>query len=189
MRVLGPTAAQIAAASSGTSGGGSLVLINQFVSTGVESSFSFNVPNTYTHLRLIGAGRSQQAGTGNDAVSLRLNGDSGANYARQWILGTGASVSAAQASPTTSAIIGELPTAGDISGYQGTVDILFPLYRGPFAKGWHGTCMTVNNTTIGSLFVIPISGAWSGTAIITNIGLTTTAPLVANSTFSLYGYK
>ena len=61
------------------------------VGSGGTGTISFSsIPSTYTHLQLRGSLRTDNANTG-DNIRLRINGDTGSNYATHQLYGTGSS--------------------------------------------------------------------------------------------------
>lgn len=88
-------------------------LIETIVADGVVSSFDFqNIPQTYTHLFLIG-GAKIDGGNNEENLSVRFNNDSGANYNWQNINGANAAATAAAVAADNQIEIG-LMTGGAI---------------------------------------------------------------------------
>ena len=81
------------------------------VGAGGASSAIFNsIPNTYTHLQIRYITRNANA---DDSTIIRLNSDSGSNYARHFLRGNGTSATAAASSSVTA-------MEGPFTAYSGT---------------------------------------------------------------------
>lgn len=147
--------------------------------------------STYKHLQLRMTGRSDRGSFDRDVFYLRLNGDTGANYATHVLVGAGNNVYSAAGSSVTSMDIGSyLPATGSVSGQFGgyVVDLL-------------DTYSTTKNKTMRSLSggdvesfasgVTLSSGVWLNTASVTSITAFsgTSSNLITGSRFSLYGIK
>lgn len=111
----------------GLSAVGAMEPISAITLSASSSSVEFNnIPGTYSHLQIRGIGRSTTANTGVDNLYVRVNSDSGANYARHHILGDGSTASASSASSTNQAILGDIARNNNTSGIFGSfvIDIL-----------------------------------------------------------------
>lgn len=111
----------------GLSAVGAMEPISAITLSASSASVEFNnIPATYTHLQIRGIGRSTTANTGVDNVYVRVNSDSGANYARHQIFGDGTTVSASAASSTNQAVLGDIARNNNTSGIFGAfvIDIL-----------------------------------------------------------------
>ena len=156
------------------------------VGSGGAANVTFSsIPNTYTHLQIRGITRNANA---TDATIIRLNSDSGSNYARHFLRGNGTSATAAAAS--------------SVSAMEGP----FTAYSGTTANAFTGVVIdildytnTSKNTTIrtiggvdlnGSGAVNLTSGLWMNTAAVTSILISAdSGNLVEYTQFALYGIK
>jgi hypothetical protein len=150
------------------------------------SSVSFtSIPSTYKHLQLRYLARDNAGATLRD-MNLRLNNDTGTNYAFHFLRGSGAAVSVSGAASSSSIQANDILTgAGSTANIYGVgiIDI-------------HDYASTTKNTTVrwfsgndqnGSGYVSLSSGLWINTAAVNRIDITQT--FAAGSVFSLYGIK
>ena len=151
---------------------------------GGASSVTFSsIPSTYTHLQIRGITRNANA---DDSTGIRLNSDSGSNYARHFLRGNGTSATAAAAS--------------SVSAMEGP----FTAYSGTTANAFTGVIIDIldyantnKNTTIralggadlnGSGAINLVSGLWMNTAAVNTISIFAgSGNIVEYSTFALYG--
>ena len=136
----------------------------------------------YKHLQIRSVARVDVSGT---TCAMRFNSDSGSNYARHYLIGSGSVSSGGQTSQDQSNTLFAAGSsqAANIFGVS-VVDIL------DFAS-------TNKNTTVRSLVtnsdgtIILFSGLWNDTAAITSIEIKqqTTGNFVSGSRFSIYGTK
>ena len=111
----------------GLSAVGAMEPISAITLSASSASVEFNnIPGTYSHLQIRGIGRSTTANTGVDNVYVRVNSDSGANYARHQIFGDGTTATASAASSTNQAVLGDIARNNNTSGMFGAfvIDIL-----------------------------------------------------------------
>jgi len=153
------------------------------------SSVTFtNIPNTYAHLQIRYLGRSSQSAT-ETGLNLRLNGDTGSNYAAHYIFGDGASASSGANTSQTSVnmlnISGASATANSFA--VGVIDVLDYASTNKNKTirqlmGWDGN---------GSGRVALTSGLWFATpAAVTSVNLYPSSGSFAQySQFALYGVK
>lgn len=158
--------------------------------SGGEASLTFtSIPSTYQHLQIRGILRKTGTTFGTTALGLRVNSDSGSNYARHGLQGSGSSVSAEGVDNQTFISVGycAVPnnagsdiygsTIIDIQDYKSTT-------RNKTVRAFSG------GDTNGAGFVSLASGLWMSTSAITSVTLTLSidsTTFVAGSTFSLYG--
>ena len=151
-----------------------------------STSVSFtSIPSTYQHLQLRYIGRVTGAVTLND-MNLRLNNDTGTNYAWHFLRGSGSAASVSAGTSFSSIQANDILTgANSTSGNFGVgiIDI-------------HDYASTTKNKTIrwfsgndqnGSGYVSLSSGLWMDTTAINRIDITQT--LASGSVFALYGIK
>jgi hypothetical protein len=154
------------------------------VGAGGASNITFSsIPSTYTHLQIRGITRNANA---TDATIIRLNSDSGSNYARHFMRGNGTAATAA--------------TSTSVSAMEGA----FTAYSGTTANAFTSEIIDIldysntnKNTTIrvlggadlnGSGAINFISGLWRNTAAVTSILISAdSGNLVQYSSFALYG--
>lgn len=149
------------------------------VGAGGTATITFSsIPSTYTHLQIR---MLAQNGNTNKNLSIRFNSDSGANYSRHILYGTGASALATGDINKNEVDAYISPTGGfgaavvDILDYANTNK-----YKTTRALGGYDAN--------GSGWMTLTSGNWRNTAAITSITLDNFASNFAQySTFALYG--
>lgn len=179
-------------ASSMKGGGGSYESIATATGTGSNTSITFSsIPSTYQHLQI----RSNFFTTayGTPSIQVRLNGDTGVNYAFHWLNGNGSTVSALGRSTADSVTSMRLiPSTPDIDATYGSAAIMDVLDYATSTKnktiksfgGFDG------NTYFGSGFAGLTSGVWLNTNAVTSLTIfLSSGNFSTNSTFALYGIK
>ena len=164
------------------------------VGSGGTSVINFtSIPATYTHLQIRAIGRMTNAGSSTSSLSIRVNSDSGANYANHRILGENATVYAqGGGSSTDFSNLGQWPLASSPANVFGAtiIDILdyantnkYKTFRS--INGAEGNNSGQSDIALGS-------GLWTSTSAITSIQITGPAysgGLAQYSSFALYGIK
>jgi len=159
------------------------------VGSGGAPSVTFNsIPSTYKHLQIRGIARAASGGV--NAIAIRLNGDTGANYAWHLLYGTGSGNAQAANTPSTATALMSYqanPT-NDGTGVFGAsiTDIL------DYAN-------TNKNTTVRNLSGRDGNGTgeiglwsalWNNTAAVNTVALISSgANFAEGTTFALYGIK
>ena len=180
----------LAVAGAGAAGAASdYVRLESTILTTTAASVTFSNLNNYSaykHLQLRITARTDRSGSGDDNIGIRVNSDTGSNYAYHWLTGDGSSVASSATTSTTFAFVGKtaaaLATANNFAG--NVIDIL------DFNS-------SAKNTTFRSLsgqgsdYIRLFSGLWNNTAAVTALLLyPLTGPnFIAGSRFSLYGIK
>jgi hypothetical protein len=184
----------VSAASSASSSvsmyNGMTALATVSVGSGGSSSVSFSsIPSGYSHLQVRGVYRDSNSGTGNSAVLMQFNGDSGANYARHALTGDGSSATAGGQSSQNWFVVGSSPDNGNTSNVFGAnvVDILDYSNTSKYKT----TRSLMGFDTNGAGQVELRSGLWQNTAAISSITLSVNGGFNFQqySTFVLYGVK
>jgi hypothetical protein len=163
--------------------------INLIYSTGILSvdtvSIPVQIPQAYNHLMIFCNCRKTQAVSNVTAVRATINGDTGTNYAYQYILAIGSTVSGASVSNNTYAEIGAI--AGDsYPANEGASSVaMIPNYRGPFHKH-----ILILQGRMGSTagFEEFEAQTWLNTAAITDMTIISDfGNIKAGSAISIYG--
>jgi len=143
----------------------------------------------YKHLQVRITSRDNRATIGGNNVLVRLNGDTGANYANHRLRGNGSTVtSSAQTSMTSMNLFASHSLSDTASSFGVAVLDVLDCYS------------TSKNKTLRCLQGVPTatdpavelrSGFWNNTASITSITFTpeTTGSFVTGSRFSIYGIR
>lgn len=140
-----------------------------------------SIPATYTDLVLIiNAGSS----AGADA-NFRLNGDTGSNYSRTFLTGTGSAVSSSR---TANAVVGRLNANAYPNGGAGDTIIIAHFMNYSNTTTNKTVLSRANQASLGTDAVVNL---WRNTSAINSILIlsTSAATFVAGSTFTLYGIK
>jgi hypothetical protein len=154
------------------------------VGAGGSSTISFtSIPTSYSHLQL----RFIAAGTSTPVIALRFNSDSGANYVRHRLQGTGAAAQAsANTGETSVTMFGSagLPTASTFGA--SVLDVLDSANTNKYK-----TVRALDGVdTNGAGTIEFLSSLWMNTAAITSITLTLNSGNFSQySSFALYGIK
>jgi hypothetical protein len=164
-------------------------LIQRIAGTGSSGTITFSsIPQTYKHLqvRLIANNNS-----GNFSLRLRLNGDTGTNYAHHVLEGGGSSAYAYGAASANAIFYVGSAIGGSGSGAN---------FFGASIIDIHDYASTTKNKTVRTLNghdsngavdaqqIRLTSGLWMNTAAVTSISiLDLSANFTTTSTFALYG--
>lgn len=156
--------------------------------TGTGSSATItlsSIPSTYQHLQI----RINYLVTTNGNYSyLRLNGDTGSNYARHMLYGDGASVVASGGAPQTTMLV----NSGQIA------TLLFTNYANCAIIDIHNYSSTTQNKTVrilngvdanGSGNINLNSGLWMNTAAVNSITFYAGQNFSTSTSIALYGIK
>ena len=158
-------------------------------SSGGSASLTFtSIPQTYTHLQIRGIARSSTANN----CYVRYNGDSGSNYGRQYLFGTGSNpLGSSGDTSTTFNNFGYVTSATSPRNIfsMGIVDIL-DYTSSTKTKTTRCFSSYQDNSTDG--FVLTYQGVWMATPTpITSIEISMQGGTLLSeySTFALYGIK
>jgi hypothetical protein len=150
------------------------------VGTATSTVTFSSIPQGYTDLVLVANARNS-SGSGVDLL-IRLNSDSGSNYSRTQLFGTGSSAGSSRDSNLTYLYIGQTAPTGSGEFYPNTLQFM----------NYSNT--TTNKTILNRVGspnnnVTAMVSLWRSTAAITSMTLTVnTGPnFEVGSTFSLYG--
>jgi hypothetical protein len=155
--------------------------------TGSSNTITLSsIPTTYKHLQLR-IFETATLGAGASTLSLRVNGDTGSNYARHQLIGNGSSANGAGNASTTSITLSTIsPDSANDIGSVAIIDI-------------HDYASTTKNKTIrtfsgcdrnglGQVFLG--SGVYLSTTAINSLTVfLTSTSLDTSSTFALYGIR
>lgn len=170
---------------------GAFESIATVTASGSTSTITFSsIPSTYQHLQIRYLANSGRAVNGQESILVRLNGDSGTNYARHFLLGDGTSATASGNASQTAAIVVAACGLDAPTMSVGIIDI-------------HDYSSTTKNKTIRSLVGVDFnsgttesrvslnSALWMNTAAVSSISFTTNtgSNWTTATTFALYGIK
>ena len=142
-----------------------------------------SIASTYTDLVVVLSGRSTRATT-DDTMLFRLNSDSGSNYSRTRLVGTGSAAASARDTNQTAMNFDVISAASNPSGEFSPNIFQIMNYAN---SSTYKTVLCRTNTA--STYVTAQVGLWRSTAAITRIDLTlNTGPNFATgTTATLYG--
>jgi hypothetical protein len=184
----------IAVAGAGAAGGaGAFDLLETTVLGSDAASVTFSSLGSYSnykHLQVRAVVRSSRSSSVDNLI-LRINSDSGTNYAAHSLVGTGSGVSSNNRTSEThtlrNKITGNTATANSFAAV--TIDVL------DFSSTSKNTTVRalggMHETTASQYEIGLYSGAWFNTAAVTSLTFSSlqSANLLTNSRFSLYGIK
>jgi hypothetical protein len=158
--------------------------------TGSSNTITFSaIPSTFKHLQIRFIGRTDNASTPRNAF-VRLNSDTGANYAYHNLYGSAGTVGAqGAASQTEMYLFSSYPGTGTTAGIMGfgLIDLLDygSTTKNKTMRAHHG----YDDNTTGAYINIS-SGLWMSTSAVTSISIVmATGNWTTNSSFALYGIK
>jgi hypothetical protein len=166
------------------SGTGSYTKIQDLLLGADTATFDFTSVAGYTHLELKVSGRMSGA-VADDAVTIRFNGDTGANYDWQYDGGFTSTQTTGGTSADTSVRVGEMPGASATAGFVGAITILILDYTSTTlfkAVTCHGFRISTTRLSFSN------GGQWRSTSAVTRVTLTPgTGSFLAGSRATLYG--
>ena len=179
----------ILAASGGGAAGAFESIATQTLSSDTASITFSSIPTTYQHLQIRCVTRDNGSGTsGSSGLLVRLNGDTGSNYAWHYLYGNGSTAGAYGVASQTGMYMGNVVRNGFLADTF-AVNII----------DLHDYTASTKNKTLRSLSgydangkgeIYLYSGFRNNTAAVTSITLFPDALLFkSGSTFALYGIK
>lgn len=151
------------------------------------STITFNsIPGTYQHLQIRAIAKRDTATTSGSS-NLRFNGDTGSNYVRHFLRGSGSAASAGASTSQTS--IECFEHTGNDAAVNNMMGVLICDILDYASSTKNTTIRTISgNDQNGAGNIYLTSGLWLSTAAVTSITLFTTANYL-NTTFALYGIR
>lgn len=169
--------------------GGGMTLIEEFVATGAEATYTFAaITQIYSHLKLIAMGRSSLAATNYEVLRIQFNADVGANYGRNYILVNNNVFTQAYTGGNTYAYAGYLPAAAATANYPGVSEVVIPNYtNATFYKTVQALSSLLHSAAIGGCDTAIEHNVWLDTDPITAMKVYITDEFIAGTVLSLYG--
>lgn len=177
-------------ASSGGAAGAYDLLETTVLST-TSSSVTFSslgsYASTYKHLQIRATMRAN--GTTLTTFRIRLNGDTGSNYASHRLLGNGSTVTSSASTSSVAMFLGNrLP--GDSTANSFTASVIDILDFGSSSKNTTIRNLSGFSDGVNGHNIVLSSGFWNNTAAVTSIEVSSASDsFVSGSRFSLYGVK
>ena len=133
--------------------------------TTTASSITFSsIPTTYQHLQI----RLSAASSTSQDIFFQLNGDTGSNYTKHFMYGTGASAAAGSTVPSTSGSLGYISANTDTNIFGTAVFDLLDYANTNKYKTSRSLTGYDNN---GAGLLVLYSSLWQNTAAVTSIAL------------------
>lgn len=150
------------------------------------ASLDIEVPSSYNHLLLFGAGRNDDPGTLLDYLLCRFNGDTGLNYYNQKFFAIGSNPSSDSDQNQSKAIIGALTQSGYGSGNSCSFFTFIPHYTSNKFKH------TLSYAQPFGGYMLLTTSEWSGEEPIRKLSIFssdhgTPRNIVAGTLISVYG--
>ena len=163
------------------------------VGTATSTITFSSIPSTYASLQLRGLAldtNTSAAYTSLD-VGIRFNSDTGANYARHFLLGTGAAVDVGGTASTTTGSLIAASLRNVAAANMWAVSITDIHDYASTTKNKTVRCIAgANVNTADSVYVALSSSLWNSTAAINTITLTRgQTNFAVGTTFALYGIR
>jgi hypothetical protein len=158
------------------------------VGSGGSATVSFtSIPSTYTHLQIRAFCKCTAADSNVQSIFGQFNSDTGSNYARHFINGSGSAAAANGFASQTSVFFGTNINANATSVFAANVIDILDYANTNKYKTTRSFSGADNN---GAGFVQFMSGLWMNTAAITSITILPNSDNFAQySSFALYGIK
>jgi len=158
------------------------------VSSSVSSITFSAIPATFTHLQIRAFCKATTNDSNVGSIFGRFNSDTGSNYARHFINGSGTTVSAGASASIASMFFGTGVNANQTSVFAtNVIDILDYANTNKYKTTRSLSGVDVNGA---GGFVQFMSGLWMNTAAVTSITILPAADDFAQySSFALYGIK
>jgi len=167
---------------------GSYDLLATEILTGSAASVTFSslgdYATDYQHLQIRFVNKTTK--TFADNMSMRLNGDTGNNYATHRLFAQGSSVSSFAGSSQNNMFVGRHGSTAANVFAPGVIDIL-----DPFESNKNTTVRSLSGHVLsGDNQIVLYSGVWLNTAAVTSINIfPPSVSFTADSRFSLYGLR
>jgi hypothetical protein len=155
-------------------------------SAGAASIEFGSIPQTYTDLMLVVSGRSVYAANAT-AIYMRFNNDTGTNYSRRRLHGSGSSVLNGSSTDNSLIMSVFLDGASSTASVFSNASVYIPNYAGSTQKSVSTDSATENNAT--EAYTTFQASLWTGTAAITSITILGDADFAQYTSASLYGIK
>jgi len=161
--------------------------------TGSSGTITFSsIPGTYKHLQIRYIARATGAGAGSAALTIRLNSDSGSNYAYHQLIGDGSAVTANGTASATGYQISRAVVSGGAlaTAYSAAIIDIHDYSSSTKNKTMRSFTGADTNSASGFWGVNLSSGLWMSTSSVNAVTLSIGAnSFTTDTVFSLYGIK
>ena len=176
---------------SGGSPPGMVRLAQQVLSSPAATVTFAGIGGSFSGLQIAVTARASASATGED-MYMQFNGDTSADYSRQYIGASGGSAGAGQTTSTAQASIVFISAANALANAPVSAEIWIPAYAGTtFRKEAFSTAAGITGSGVSGIYNQNESVDWSSTAAITSItfGVVGGSNFVTGSTFTLYALQ
>lgn len=162
-------------------------IATQSVTSGTSASLTFSsIPSTYKHLQIRGFIRTD-AGSNNWDLRIRMNSDSGSNYARHSMRGEGTGTGNAEGQSSQTYMWLDRVAPNDANIFADVIIDLLEYSNSNIYKTMRGFG---GNDRNGSGIISFSSGVWTNTSVINSLTFTlSSGNFTQYSTLALYGIK
>ena len=158
------------------------------VGSGGSATITFSsIPATYTHLQIRAICKTTAATSNINSIFGQFNSDTGSNYARHFLNGSGSAAGVGSGTSQTSMFFGtNIETLGTSAFAANVIDILDYANTNKYKTTRSLSGVDAN----GSGYVQFMSGLWLNTAAVTSITIFPNSDnFIQYSSFALYGIK
>ena len=176
---------------SGGSPPGMVRLAQQVLSSPAATVTFAGIGGSFSGLQIAVTARASASATAED-MYMQFNGDTSADYSRQYIGASGGSTGAGQTTSTAQASIVFISAANALANAPVSAEIWSPAYAGTtFRKEAFSTAGGITGSGVSGIYNQNESVDWSSTAAITSItfGVVGGSNFVTGSTFTLYALQ
>ena len=171
--------------------GAMIPLMTTTVGTAVSAVTFSDIPQSYEHLQIRAILKTNENSTGATNIEMRLNSDTGGNYTRHYLRGTGSAADAGAATSQSKFTVGTAIQGGAaLANMFGAmlVDILDYTNTNKYTTVRALSGQNTNGSGTTGMWLQ--SGLWLNTAAVTNISLFSSSSNINQySHFALYGIK
>jgi hypothetical protein len=171
--------------------GGMIPLMTTTVSSAVSAVTFSDIPQAYEHLQIRAILKTNENSSGATNIEMRLNSDTGSNYTRHYLRGTGSAADAGAATSQSKFTVGTaIQSSAGLANMFGAmvVDILDYTNINKYTTVRALSGQNTNGSGTTGMWLQ--SGLWLNTAAITNISLFSSSSNINQySSFALYGIK
>ena len=171
--------------------GAMIPLMTTTVGTAVSAVTFSDIPQAYEHLQIRAILKTNENSTGATNIEMRLNSDTGSNYTRHYLRGTGSAVDAGAATSQSRFTVGTaIQNGAALANMFGAMVIDILDYTNTNKYTTVRALSGQNTNGSGTTGMWLQSGLWLNTAALTNISLFSSSSNINQySSFALYGIK
>jgi hypothetical protein len=171
--------------------GAMIPLMTTTVDTAVSAVTFSDIPQAYEHLQIRAILKTNENSSGATNIEMRLNSDTGSNYTRHYLRGTGSAADAGAATSQSKFTVGTaIQSSAALANMFGAMVVDILDYTNTNKYTTVRAISGQDTNTSGTQGMWLQSGLWLNTAAITNISLFSSSSNINQySSFALYGIK